>query len=144
MKFEYPEDKEYFNTLLDKLGGVEENMDLFDFRDPTTKRSEFSLIRNKVMSHLIELYGNICQLNYCPECTNNAEQVDHLIPLSTNKLNKELRKLKGELGKEVIAQSFGSNNENNFVLACTKCNGKKKHRLLTKEELVAVCQRQQK
>lgn len=64
--------------------------------------------------------------------------VDHLIPLSSNKLNKELRQLKALKGKKVLTQSFGSNNLSNLVLACKKCNSYKKHRFLSKAELKRI------
>jgi len=66
---------------------------------------------------------------------NSSFAIDHIIPLSTNKLNKELRKVKPLPGRKVLTQSFGSNHINNLILACSKCNGYKKHRLLTKDEI---------
>jgi len=56
--------------------------------------------------------------------------VDHYIPLSTNELNKKLRNLKAEPGKKVKSQSFGSNDLDNFTLACSRCNGFKKHKII--------------
>jgi 5-methylcytosine-specific restriction endonuclease McrA len=57
-------------------------------------------------------------------------QLDHLIPLSSNELNKRLRALP-RVGKAKVArQSFGSNHADNLILACKRCNAFKKHRLL--------------
>jgi len=135
MNFEYEEDKKYFAALLDEIGGLENNYGLFDFRSPDIKRSEFNKIRNSVFLGLLEKYGSICQLHCHEDCSNKATQVDHLIPLSSNILNKKIRSIKGEKGKKVPAQSFGSNHESNFVLACVRCNAYKKHGFPTKEIL---------
>ncbi|MBK6989183.1 MAG: hypothetical protein IPH33_13745 [Bacteroidetes bacterium] len=56
--------------------------------------------------------------------------IDHLIPLSTNQLNKSLRKLAPVKGKKVATQSFGSNHIDNLVIACASCNNHKKHRII--------------
>lgn len=62
-------------------------------------------------------------------------EVDHLIPLSSNKLNKELPKLPPLKGRKVSSQSLGSNNFLNLILACKQCNSRKKHRLLEGDEI---------
>lgn len=128
MKFEFPEDKEFFEELLFHFGGLSQNLGLFDPRELSIKRAEFSKIRNKVFQSLKEVHGNVCQLRCHDECAGKAENVDHLIPLSSNKLNKELRYMKGVGGKKVASQSFGSNNKINFALACARCNSYKKHK----------------
>jgi len=72
----------------------------------------------------------LCQLNLSNDCLGNQKlQVEHLIPLSSNKLNKRLRKRIAPPGKKVPTQSLGSNHISNLVLACEKCNRMKKHRL---------------
>jgi 5-methylcytosine-specific restriction endonuclease McrA len=75
-----------------------------------------------------------------PDCTEIGVEVDHLIPLSSNVLNKKLRKMKGENKKKVPAQSFGSNDLSNFILACSRCNAFKKHRLPSSELLTRMHQ----
>ena len=128
MDFEFEEDREYFESLLKSLGGLAENIDLFDHRNPTTKRSEFAKQRNRVFQSLKEQLGNTCLLRCHIDCSGTAEHVDHLIPLSSNELNKKLRGMKGVNGKKAPTQSFGSNNRKNFALACARCNSFKKHK----------------
>lgn len=131
--FYHPEDCEYFDRLLAHSGGVVGNIHLFDFRDPNEKRAEFNRIRDSIFATLISLYGPACQLCFHTDCTGTASQVDHLIPLSSNVLNKELRGIKGVAGKKTPTQSFGSNHQDNFVLACPRCNAFKKHRFPSTE-----------
>ncbi|MEQ5790820.1 hypothetical protein J4E06_07135 [Muricauda sp. NFXS6] len=125
--FEYPEDEQFFDDLFEDYGGVERNIHLFDFRPSKDKRNEFNKIRNKVFKMLHKQHGDLCQLNNHPDCSNKGTVVDHFIPLSSNKLNKKLRKLKAEPGKKVKTQSFGSNDFENFVLACKRCNANKQN-----------------
>ena len=136
--FEFQEDAEYFEQLFSDSGMSDFKKEYFDFRDPDIKRAEFGKIRDSVFETLKEKYGNVCQLEYSDDCTAQAEQVDHIIPLHTNVLNKQLRKIKELTGKKTPSQSFGSNKMCNFALACARCNGRKKHRILTAEEFVAV------
>lgn len=134
-KFDFEEDYEYFDRLFDSLGGINKNIHLFDFRTPIIKRKEFNKIRNDIFYILMEKKGNICELQLNENCTNNAEQVDHLIPLSSNDLNKELRNIKGVNGKKTPTQSYGSNNTKNLVLSCKKCNSFKKNHFPSNELL---------
>jgi len=138
IEFEYEEDRIFFDDLFDEIGGVEEYSELFDFSDPSIKREAFNKIRNQVFDELRNKFGDVCMLKYHDDCNNSAEQVDHLIPLSSNVLNKSLRNMKGEKGKKVATQSFGSNQKMNFVLACARCNSAKKHRI-PNAELLARC-----
>lgn len=69
---------------------------------------------------------------------NETLEVDHLIPLSSNVLNKTLRHLKAAKGKKVQTQSFGSNHPDNLILACTRCNAFKKNRMPDAGLLVRV------
>ena len=128
MDFEFKEDEQHFVSLFLLIGGLEGNRCLFDFRPPDLKRKEFNKIRHTVFQKLLDEYGNYCQLHCHEDCTGEAKEVDHLIPLSSNVLNKQLRNMMGQAGKKVPAQSFGSNHTSNFIMACKRCNAYKKHR----------------
>lgn len=132
--FQYKADHNYF---LEKLAGGDEKLfeeqflKMFDFRSPLIKRKEFNSIRGNVFNNLVLKYGKKCQLNIHPDCGKKKKfDVDHYIPLSTNKLNKILRKLKPTTGKKVASQSFGSNDISNLKIACSRCNSFKKHKIL--------------
>ena len=133
-KFQYKADYKFF---LDKLAGGDEGLfkrkylRMFDFRSPIIKRREFNLVRKKIFKELISKYGKKCQLRIHPDCSRDKKfDVDHFIPLSSNKLNKSLRKLKPEVGKKVLSQSFGSNDISNLRIACGRCNSLKKHKII--------------
>ncbi|MFA5163249.1 MAG: hypothetical protein WC441_01845 [Patescibacteria group bacterium] len=132
--FQYKADYNYFLKKLadgDRILFKKKFLKMFDFRNPQVKRKEFNLIRNKVYKELVSKYGEKCQLNLCSDCSKiKSFDVDHSIPLSTNKLNKLLRKLEPEVGKKVASQSFGSNNILNLRIACKRCNSFKKHKIL--------------
>lgn len=132
--FQYKEDYNFFLNKLakgDKILFAKKYLKLFDFRDPSIKRKEFNKIRNNLYKKLVLKFGEKCQLRIHPDCSKEKVfDVDHFIPLSTNKLNKEIRGIKAEKGKKVPSQSFGSNNISNLKIACKKCNSYKKHRLL--------------
>jgi 5-methylcytosine-specific restriction endonuclease McrA len=134
MNFQYKADLKYFADLLanGNIGQLKKQYKgYFDFRDPLIKRKEFNLIRGKIFKDLIKKYRGKCQLKLVEDCSvDTTLVVDHFIPLSSNILNKKLRKLKAAKGKKVLTQSFGSNNPANFVLACAKCNSNKKHRII--------------
>lgn len=139
MQFEHPEDRQFFANLLAE-GNVNQldvaYSDLFDFRHPAIKRFEFNKTRKKVLAELIEKHKGECQLRIHPECTNEGVfEPDHIIPLSSNTLNKELRHMKRTSSAKVEPQSFGSNHPRNLTLACKRCNGFKKHRILSGEVL---------
>ena len=136
--FDHPEDRIEFERLFRLAGGLEENKRMFDFRDPAIKRKEFNKIRNTVFRELRECYGDSCQLRCHPDCGGIGVEVDHVIPLASNILNKTLRGMKGEDSKKVPKQSFGSNHISNFILACSRCNAFKKHRLPDEELLSRV------
>jgi 5-methylcytosine-specific restriction endonuclease McrA len=129
-KFEFDEDKKYFVDVL--CNGNEEIFDkyylkLFDFRDPQIKRKELNIEEVKAK---IKTKQKTCQLRISPDCMGDYFlQVEHLIPVSTNKLNKKLRNIIATPGRKVPSQSFGSNHISNLILACEKCNSLKKHRL---------------
>lgn len=130
--FENPEDEKFFDGLFEERGGIEFNLHHFDFRSPAEKRKEFNKIRNNIFNELLEIHGDVCQLNVHPDCEKNGAVVDHFIPLSSNKLNKK-RGLKADHGKKVKTQSFGSNDSRNFVLACRRCNAFKQNGFPEKE-----------
>lgn len=129
--FQYKEDEDFFRDLL----GEYYDEKFFDFSDPSLKRKKFNFIRKEMLTKLLTKYGKRCFLSY--ECCDlkSGFNIDHIIPLSTNKLNKELRNIKAEKGKKVLSQPFGSNNEINLILTCRNCNFKKKHRILSKAEI---------
>lgn len=133
-QFEYPEDREFFAHLL--ADGDVERLDsefsvLFDFRHPAIKRWEFDKVRKNVLVELARMYNGQCQLNIHPQCSQSGViEPDHIIPLSSNILNKELRGMSGKFGSKAPSQSFGSNHPRNLTLACKTCNMHKKHRIL--------------
>lgn len=137
MKFEYENDKLFFKNLLcNEDEKIEKFSQLFDFRNPYQKRKEFASNRNKILDQFIIQKGKICELNFTNICNlSSGFNIDHIIPLSSNILNKTLRKLPSEKGKKVRTQSFGSNNECNLILSCKKCNNHKKHRFLEKDKI---------
>ncbi len=140
MQFEFPEDKEFFRKLLCELDEDINNYGLFfDFRSPIVKRKEFNYQKDHLLSILHEQYSTACQLQLSGMCgIRSGVAVDHLIPLSTNELNKKLRHLSAPLGKKVLSQSFGSNRPNNLVIACYSCNNHKKHRFLPRDTMKRI------
>lgn len=132
IEFEFLADRDFFKKYLNTESNDElENFKtLFDFRPNEIKRKEFNKARNRLFTDLEKLHGQACMLNLEICDPTSKLVVDHIIPLTTNKLNKELRQLKAELGKKVKSQNFGSNHIDNLILACEKCNNKKKHNLL--------------
>jgi hypothetical protein len=140
MDFEYPEDKNFFQSLLcDEGEDISLYESLFDFRPPIIKRREFAKKYKTILTQLLENYGKVCQLRYSEHCNiDEGFNIDHLIPISSNKLNKHMRELKALKGKKVITQSFGSNDLSNLVIACKKCNSFKKHKILTRYEIKRI------
>jgi len=132
MNFEYPEDRIFFQQLLCGPGEtISDYLELFDFRSPPVKRREFNKVRDEHLDMLVAADGKQCLLRYRDICDiASGIAVDHVIPLSSNKLNKELRHLPPLPGKKVLSQSFGSNNLKNLIVACNNCNNHKKHRFL--------------
>jgi hypothetical protein len=142
MGFEFPEDEQYFYSYLCDAGeSFDKYEGLFDFRPPNTKRTEFNSHRNQLLTSLREKYKDRCQLHFEDICDEQSGWVvDHLIPLSSNKLNKKLRNLPALPRKKVAAQSFGSNHPNNLILACANCNNRKKHTFLGREQIKHILQ----
>jgi len=138
--FEYETDRKFFSDLLcEEAERVEKYLPLFDFRPPNEKRKEFNRVRDELLGQLVLLYGHVCLLGFEELCDlDSGIAVDHLIPLSSNKLNKEIRRREAEKGRKVVTQSFGSNNIENLIVACCNCNNHKKHRFLDKIHLRAI------
>ena len=124
-------DREYLRRLLcSESETLDAFANLFDFRAPAVKRAEFNALKAEAFTILAQARGSRCELDYSPSCTRDRElQVDHLIPLSTNKLNK-LKNVVAGTGRKVASQSFGSNELRNLGLACRACNAMKKHEFL--------------
>jgi 5-methylcytosine-specific restriction endonuclease McrA len=143
--FEYLEDRNYFDLLLcDLEEDITAYSDLFDFRPPAIKRAEFNRIRNFQLEQLLMRFGKVCHLKCSPNCNvGSGLAIDHLIPLSSNKLNRLLRNfstsrsLDGSI-KKAPSQSFGSNAPRNLVLACNNCNAFKKHKILDRTSLKRI------
>ncbi len=142
IQFEFDEDRAFFKKLLcHDDDALESFADLFDFRSPKVKRTEFGRIKAQVLRDKLALHGPVCQLRLAEDCNIASGLVlDHLIPLSTNKLNKALRWQGTERDAsggilKAPTQSFGSNNPRNLVLACVNCNSLKQNRILDREHM---------
>lgn len=106
--FQFQEDLYFFEKLLcQNSETIESYIHLFDFHPVTEKRKEFNRLRKHILVEFSNKYGSICQLNYSKNCDiNSGLAIDHLIPLSTNELNKALRQIKPLEGRKVISQSI--------------------------------------
>ena len=131
--FDHAEDRAFFEELLEEVGGLADWQHLFDLRDPELKRREFNRSRYRIHEALLSTDGERCQLRCHGDCSGAPDEVDHLVPLKMNVLNKSLRAMRGHAGRKVPPLSYGSNDLANLVLACKRCNAFKKHRLPTKE-----------
>ena len=142
--FDYPEDRVFFEDLLFGICDSEDAfLRLFDFRSADVKRKEFNRLRNNLFIKLAENSKSRCCIQFPVICDSNSNLViDHIIPLASNHLNKTLRMIIPTSSKKVPSQSFGSNHLDNLILACEKCNNHKKHRILTKEQLQEIFNRQ--
>jgi 5-methylcytosine-specific restriction endonuclease McrA len=136
-KFEFLEDRKFFESLFEDIGPIESWLHLLDFSDHDKKQINFNKERNQVFLRLKAQYRSVCHLAYPNICTGRSEAIDHMIPLATNILNKK-RGIKAKSGKKVPTQSIGANHLHNFALACNKCNGHKKHRFLDPSHLARV------
>jgi 5-methylcytosine-specific restriction endonuclease McrA len=142
--FDYPEDRVFFEDLLFGICDSEDAfLRLFDFRSADVKRKEFNRLRNNLFIKLAENSKSRCCIQFPDICDSNSNLViDHIIPLASNHLNKTLRMIRPTSSNKVPSQSFGSNHLENLILACEKCNSHKKHRILTKEQLKEIFNRQ--
>jgi 5-methylcytosine-specific restriction endonuclease McrA len=139
MEFEFKEDAEYFEKLLcNESQTMQDFIHLFDFRSVDEKRREFNKVKYKLKAELISKSGEECILKFNMCDMSSGIVIDHLIPLSTNQLNKSLRKLSAAKGKKVATQSFGSNHIDNLVIACVNCNNYKKHRILERRKFLVI------
>ena len=138
--FDYREAKDHFDGVLRSIGGVDANAHLFDSRDPDLKRKEFNAVRDAVYAELQRRYGEGCQLRCHEDCGGVSIVVDHLIPLSSNVLNKTLRGMKATADRKAPTQSFGANHVDNFVLACRRCNAFKQSKVPTAELIDSIAQ----
>lgn len=140
--FEFEADRQFFTQLLCAEGeSLDDYAELFDFDPPAAKRAEFARIRNDILQRRLAELGETCQLRLNERCdTSSGLTIDHVIPLSSNNLNKALRAMgtsrtpEGRLIK-TPTQSFGSNHPRNLILACASCNGHKKNRILDRDTL---------
>lgn len=137
MQFEYPDDEQFFAMLLAE--GSKENLRAefihrFDFREPSTKRADFDKLKGLAMKEMVQQRRTKCELHLIAGCDDQKLVLDHIVPLSSNELNKHLRKMRAPQGKKVPTQSFGSNHFSNFLVACEKCNNFKKHRFIKKDK----------
>ncbi len=134
LDFEYPEDLKFFADTFSNGDSdilMRKYSDYFDFRNPAIKRKEFNKIRNQVFKEMVLKNGLKCQIKVHPDCSKIKKfNVDHYIPLSSNELNKKIRKIKSLVGKKVKSQSFGSNNIKNLRIVCSRCNAFKKHHMI--------------
>lgn len=137
LEFEFLEDRLFFENLFREIGPLDSWEHLFDFTRLDQKRANFKKLRNQALSKLMVYSGSTCLLAYPDICTVIPEAIDHIIPLSSNILNKR-RGVKAKPGKKVQTQSIGSNHPDNFALACARCNNHKKHRFLEPEHLARV------
>lgn len=136
--FDDVRDYNRFDKILSDVGGVEKNKNLFDFRDPDIKRKEFNKIRNQVFNDMLRDFGHVCMLKIDGKCEGNSAVVDHLIPLSSNVLNKDIRGMRARNGKKAPTQSLGSNDMLNFVLSCRRCNAFKMNKLPTRGQVSMI------
>jgi 5-methylcytosine-specific restriction endonuclease McrA len=144
LTFEYPEDERFFTGLLWRPGeSIEDYAAFFDFGDPVLKRRQYQRLRDEVLAEYTKRFGMVCHLRRrrVPCSPEAGLTIDHLIPIMSNQLNKQLRNLGHERGKKVAQQSLGSNHPVNLVLACAACNANKKNSLPTRDEFRAIVTR---
>ncbi len=135
-----PEDRAFFLELFQAAALDQESVaPHFDLRPAPVKRREFARVRNAALKALLATHGPVCMLGFPDICdANSGWEVDHLIPLQSNELNKRLRGMVRRPPKKVPQLSYGSNDALNLILACARCNGHKKHRFLEPEHLRRV------
>src|SRR5574341_2397210 len=114
MMFKYSEYDQFFHDLLCAEGeDLSKYASLFDLREPPiVKRRELTgRTYTQAWKELEKKFGRKCQLQFVEGCeSNNPVTIDHLISISSNVLNKHLRKSKPQaVGKKVRTESFGSN-----------------------------------
>lgn len=137
------DDAEDLKFLSDRLCTANESLDryskLFDTsHSPAFKRAQFNTARRDLIAQLTDWYGSTCMLQL-DGCRGGAGSltVDHIIPLSSNELNRN-RGVESLPGRKVATQSIGSNQIANLVFACAPCNGTKKHKFLPPTDMRRV------
>jgi 5-methylcytosine-specific restriction endonuclease McrA len=119
-------------AVLERMLGfrVASHKDLFDFETPssvkraiTSKRADVFLFRGTDRC-MLEMPPHVSTRGRSVCCTGRAEVVDHVVPLSSNRLRKELR-VAAEPGRKVPTQEIGSAHMSNLVGACKACNNRK-------------------
>jgi 5-methylcytosine-specific restriction endonuclease McrA len=123
-------------AVLERMLGfrVASQVNLFDFETPTgVKRAITPKLPDVVHFRgtdrcILELPPHVNTRGRSVCCTGRAEVVDHVVPLSSNRLRKELR-VTAEPGRKVATQEIGSAHISNLVGACRACNGRKAQRL---------------
>ena len=119
-------------VVLERLLGfrVASHMNLFDFETPSTvkrkrtpKLDDVRLFRGTDRC-MLEMPPSVSTRGRSWCCTGRAEVVDHVVPLSSNRLRKELR-VAAEAGRKVATQEIGSAHMSNLVGACEACNSRK-------------------
>ncbi len=145
--------REYFeNRWCEKNEKLEKYEKMFDMESTTEeKRKFFNSHRKKLLKELKNKEGFEddktckCLLQYSKDCDiKSGETVDHIIPLSSNILNKEINHAKAEKGKKVPTESFGSNDYSNLIISCKKCNRAKFNKFLDKDKMKEVLERKAK
>ena len=127
-----PMNESELERLQDMLGfRIKEFPDLFDFETSVTKKRA----RTASLRSVIEYRGTTsCMIAYPGNWTNSrqekrscsgrAEVVDHLVPISSNRIGKELG-VRAKAGKKVPTQDIGSAHISNLIVACAACNSRK-------------------
>jgi hypothetical protein len=109
---------------------VADHMDLFDFETPSrVKRAGTPKLADVVHFRgtdrcMLEMPPHASKRGRSVRCTGRAEVVDHVVPLSSNRLRKALR-VAAEPGRKVPTQEIGSAHLPNLVGACRACNSRK-------------------
>ena len=145
VNFRDEQEKQFFMELLcSDQDSINDFGYLFDFREPKDKRSEFNRKRSRILAFLIDTEGANCILHFGNCDLKSGYNIDHIIPISTNIINKHVHKMPAEKGKKVKTESYGSNDIYNLRIACQNCNLEKKHRFLTREEMKVILENKEK
>ena len=121
------------NVLEELLGfPIKDYPDLFDFETPTKIKRALSASLPEVIKYrgtdscMIAYEGRwVNTRRNTRSCGGKAEVVDHLIPISSNRVRKKLG-VKPLPSKKVESQEIGSAHISNLIPACSACNSRKK------------------
>lgn len=139
--FDHPDYVRHFERLMCDEGETLDRYSVFfDLRPFAEKRREFGAKRAAAFVELERRYGRRCQLAFAQDCTpDQPAAVDHIIPLASARLNKEIKGAPKTLnGKKAPNESFGSNALENLCLACQPCNSLKHTKFLDRARLRAI------